>query len=77
MMLLDELIEIMIGMNDNQLRKIKNFILTKFSKSFVLPRKSRHRGSKIHKRGLSTEQVCVSCMVDNHINQQAEIAGLG
>ena len=31
MMLLDELIEIMIGMNDDQLRKIKSFILTKLS----------------------------------------------
>ena len=49
----------------------------KKSKSFVMPRKSRHRGSEIHKRGISSEQVCVSCMVDNHNNQQAEIAGLG
>ena len=49
----------------------------KKSKNFAMPRKSRHRGSEIHKRGISTEQVCVSCMVDNHNNQQAEIAGLG
>ena len=31
MMLLDELIEIMTGTNDDQLRKIKAFIQTKFS----------------------------------------------
>ena len=49
----------------------------KKSKNFVMPRKPRHRGSEIHKRGISTEQVCVSCMLDNHNNQQAEIAGLG
>ena len=49
----------------------------KKSKSFVMPRKPRHRGNEVHKRGISTEQVCVSCMVDNHNNQQAEIAGLG
>ena len=31
MMLLDELIRMMIGMTDDQLHKIKNFILTKLS----------------------------------------------
>ena len=31
MMLLDELIQMMIGMTDDQLHKIKNFILTKLS----------------------------------------------
>ena len=31
MMLLDELIQMMIGMTDDQLRKIKNFILMKLS----------------------------------------------
>ena len=49
----------------------------KFSKNFVMPRKPRHRGSEIHKRGISDEQVCVSCMVDNHNNQHAGIAGVG
>ena len=42
-----------------------------------MPRKPRHRGSEVHKRGIFDEQVCVSCMVDNHNNQQAEIAGVG
>ena len=42
-----------------------------------MPRKSRHRGSAVHKRGISDEQVCVSCMVDNHNNQHAGIAGVG
>ena len=42
-----------------------------------MPRKSRHRGSAVHKRGISDEQVCVFCMVDNNSNQQTEIAGLG
>ena len=31
MMLLDELIQMMIGMSDDQLRKIKSFILIKLS----------------------------------------------
>ena len=31
MMLLDELIQMMIGMSDDQLRKIKSFILMKLS----------------------------------------------
>ena len=49
----------------------------RFSKRFTMPRKSRHRGSQSHKRGISNELVCVSCMIDNHNNQQAELAGLG
>ena len=32
------------------------------SKSLGMPRKPRHPGSEVHKRGISTEQVCVSCM---------------
>lgn len=31
MMLLDELIEMLIGMNDEQLRKVKNFILSRLN----------------------------------------------
>ena len=49
----------------------------RFSKRFTMPRKSRHRGSQSHKRGISNELVCVSCMIDNHNNQQAELACLG
>ena len=49
----------------------------KFSKDFVMPRKARRRGKQISKRGISREQVCVSCMVDQNNGMQAEIAGLG
>lgn len=64
-------------MTDDQLRKINNFILMKLSKIFVMPCKPRHRGSEVHKIDISDEQVCISCMADNHNNRQAEIAGLG
>ena len=49
----------------------------KLSKDFVMPRKARHRGKQITKRGISNEQVCVSCMVDRNNGMQADIAGLG
>lgn len=49
----------------------------KLSKDFVMPRKAHHRGKQNTKRGISSEQVCVSCMVDQNNGMQAEIAGLG
>lgn len=49
----------------------------KHSKDFVMPRKARHRGKQVSKRGISNEQVCVSCMVDRNNGMQADIAGLG
>ena len=49
----------------------------KSSKTFKMPRKPHKRGQSIKKRGLSKEQVCVACMVDNYDGYQADIAGLG
>ena len=49
----------------------------KLSKDFVMPRKAHHRGKQNTKRGISSEQVCVSCMVDQNNGMQADIAGLG
>ena len=49
----------------------------KYSKGFVMPRPSRHRGSSIHKRGLSREQVCVACAVDRNGKGTAQAITLG
>lgn len=49
----------------------------KFSKTFTMPRKPHKRGQSSSKKGISKEKVCVSCMVDNHNDYQANIAGLG
>ena len=49
----------------------------KHSKYFIMPRKSRHRGSSIHTRGLSKEQVCVLCAVNRNGLSYAKIGKLG
>jgi hypothetical protein len=45
--------------------------------SFELPREARKRGSSAHKRGLSTEQVCVPCAIDRKGHSYSKIASLG
>lgn len=45
--------------------------------SFKMPRESRKRGGSAHKRGLSTEQVCVPCAIDRKGNSYSKIASLG
>lgn len=49
----------------------------KHSKYFTMPRKSRHRGSSIHTRGLSKEQVCVLCAVNRNGLSYAKVGKLG
>ena len=49
----------------------------KKSKTFVMPRPSKKRGTPAKKRGLSGEQVCVSCMIDRNGNISSKIAGSG
>jgi len=45
--------------------------------SFRLPRDARKRGGSAHKRGLSTEQVCVSCAIDRKGDSYGKIESLG
>lgn len=35
---------------------------------FVMPRPSRHRGSEVKKRGISSEQVCIATGIDRNGN---------
>ena len=49
----------------------------KHSKTFTMPRPARHRGSSIHQRGLSKEQVCVMCAVNRNGLSYAKIGKLG
>ena len=49
----------------------------KKSKTFVMPRKAKKRGTPAKKRGLSSEQVCISCMIDRTGNISSKIAGSG
>ena len=45
--------------------------------SFTLPRKARHRGKQVHKRGLSREQICVMTGVNDANETFFEISGRG
>ncbi|WP_432409202.1 IS1595 family transposase [Wukongibacter sp. M2B1] len=45
----------------------------KKSKNFIMPRKSRKRGTKGRKRGISNEQVCVLCAMDRVGNIMTEL----
>lgn len=49
----------------------------KNSKTFKMPRKARHRGKSIRKRGISKEQVCVPCAVNRTGLSIAQVANLG
>ena len=49
----------------------------KHSKTFVMPRKAHRRGSSIHTRGLSKEQVCVLCAVNRNGLSYAKVGKLG
>ena len=49
----------------------------KNSKTFVMPREAHKRGGEIHTRGLSHEQVCVSCAVNRSGLSIAKVATLG
>ena len=42
-----------------------------------MPRRTHKRGKSIHKRGLSTEQVCVVCSVDDNSHSIGKVAKLG
>jgi len=45
--------------------------------SFKMPLEARKRGGSAHKRGLSTEQVCVPCAIDRNGHSYSKIASLG
>ena len=45
--------------------------------SFKLPRKARHRGKQIHRRGLSREQICVMTGVSDTNASFFEVSGRG
>lgn len=47
------------------------------SKGFSMNRKPHKRGSENHTRGLSREQVCVVCALDEYGNTVARVAGVG
>ena len=49
----------------------------KHSKTFVMPRKSHHRGGETNIRGLSREKVCVPCAVNRSGLSIAKVANLG
>ena len=49
----------------------------KHSKTFKMPRPARHRGSSIHQRGLSKEQVCVMWAVNRNGLSYAKVGKLG
>lgn len=49
----------------------------KNSKTFVMPREAHKRGGETHTRGLSHEQVCVSCAVNRNGQSIAKTATLG
>lgn len=49
----------------------------KHSKTFVMPRKSHHRGGQTHTRGLSREKVCVPCAVNRSGLSIAKVSNLG
>lgn len=42
-----------------------------------LPRESHHRGTKANMRGISNEQVCVTCAIDRNKNSYGKISNLG
>lgn len=45
--------------------------------SFTLPRKARHRGKQVHKRGLSREQICVMTGISDTNATFFEVSGRG
>lgn len=47
------------------------------SKDFSMNRKSHKRGAETHSRGLSKEQVCAICALDEYGNAVAHVAGVG
>ena len=49
----------------------------KHSKTFVMPRKSYHRGGQTHTRGLSREKACVSCAVNRSGLSIAKVSNCG
>lgn len=49
----------------------------KNSKTFTMPRESRHRGHSVKKSGISFEQVCIPCAIDRKGNSIAKIGKLG
>ena len=45
--------------------------------SFTLPRRARHRGKQVHKRGLSREQICVMTGISDMNATFFEVSGRG
>lgn len=45
--------------------------------SFTLPRRARHRGKQVHKRGLSREQICVMTGISDTNATFFEVSGRG
>lgn len=49
----------------------------KSQKGFSMPRPARKRGSENHTAGLSKNQVCIACALDEYGNSIAKVAGFG
>lgn len=49
----------------------------KNSKTFKMPRKARHHGGGVRKRGISKEQVCVPCAVNRSGMSYSKVSNLG
>lgn len=47
------------------------------SKDFILPREAHKRGGDTHTRGLSREQVCISCIIDLENTSYSKVSNLG
>ncbi len=47
------------------------------NENFIMPRESHQRGGENHAAGLSKEQVCVVCALDDYGNSIARVAGFG
>jgi transposase-like protein len=56
----------------------ETFFRVSYKGSRNIDRKSRRRGGEVHKRGLSTEQVCVVCSIERDSKESiSKIGGLG
>lgn len=47
------------------------------SKKFIMPRPAHRSGGEVHTRGLSKEQVCISCFISDKNLSYSKVANLG
>ena len=47
------------------------------SKNFIMPRPAHRSGGEVHTRGLSKEQVCISCFISDKNLSYSKVANLG